>query len=1739
MKETTTFSRFAALFYLTFLSITLSAQTMTFNTCACEPGFSFNGWGWYSAGGDGRAYVDQPNVNFTATITRNDYCFNAVSFQKIPFGGGGGLWKVWDNNGNEKFFTIGGGGVETLNWTKVQWLKFKLEDVGTGGTNNAWDMDNLVYTAPAPVPASTPTVTINPPIICQGQSATLNISGNLNDASEWKIYSGSCGGTAVGSTSGNSFNVNPSTTTTYFVRGEGICAPNGSCNPGATLTVKTFSSPLSTATATPNPSCENDPVQLTASGGTDGTGAVVKWYTGPNGTGTNFATGLGPHTVNPAITTTYYVRREGDCNTTSDKSVLVTVEVCDPCAAKGGDTDGDGVCDDDDGCPNDPNKSAPGNCGCGNPEAPFTVPANGSSTVACPDQVTEPTPPAVNNDCGDPVTPTGPVITEAPDPVTCEGTITYTWAYSNGFGTTLNWNYVYTIERDDFTVPADGASTVACPSLATEPTPPTVMSDCGETITPTGPVIANNPDPIVCEGTRTYTWTYTDCEDNSHTWSHVYTITRLDFTVPTDGASTVACPDLATAPTPPTVMSDCGETLTPTGPVVVNNPNPLVCEGTRTYTWTYTDCAGHSHLWSHVYTISRLNFTVPANGATTVACPSNITQPTPPTVMSNCGETLTPTGPVVVDNPNPITCEGTRTYTWTYTDCAGHVQQWSHVVTVTRLDFTVPANGGSTVACTSAITQPTPPVVTSNCGETLTPTGPVITNNPNPLACEGTRTYTWTFTDCAGHAKQWSYVYTVERLDFTVPPNGGSTVACPAFATVPTPPSVFSDCGENITPTGPVITNNPNPLVCEGTRTYTWTYTDCAGHSHQWSYIYTIDRLDFTVPANGSATVDCPALAVAPSLPTVLSNCGEPITPTGPVIVNNPNPLACQGTRTYTYTYTDCAGHSKQWSFTYTVTRLPFTVPANGTSTVACPANATQPTPPVVLSNCGETITPTGPVVVNNPNPLTCQGTRTYTWTYTDCAGSSKTWSHTYTVVRLPFNVPANGAATVACPANATQPTPPVVLSNCGENITPTGPVVVNNPNPLTCQGTRTYSWTYTDCAGSSKTWSFTYTVVQLAFGIPPNGGSTVACPDATDVTPTPPVVMSNCGATLTPVLTNVTPKVGCEGNRNYTFTYTDCAGNSKQWVYTYIVEYQDFSLPPNATESMECPINITPPTPPVVYDNCNKQLNPSGPVISSTNNAAGCEATRKYSWTYTDCEGNSHAWSYIVTFLYQADFFAPQNEETQVGCALYIVPPVPQTIYDICGRAMSITGPTIEENLDPTGCTGSRKYTYVYSDCGGHSHPWSFTYHVTDNEPPLGTCPSGMVDVTDLSCIEDVPCPTDYDFSSKIDELIAAGNIFDICSGNDLTVELDSWSELWQCSDDDGDNIYTFGRTFYFRIMDKCGNEFPSLCGVTYSGQCLPMMTFTQGDWGEPGGEPGLSQNMTDLQVIQPLLGMGIFKIGGASRSITVSDPQCLVNLLPGLGNPNILFDCHQINCIGCNPGSSTGMKNALAANTMALMLNMRFNVNVTGLTMADIRNHPLDCIEIDGDIKSCAEGLGCKLRIFETNGTQHQFPYTIGGLLDLANLFLNGDLLLSSFEASVIASGLNSSIVNVNAYWHVGVTPTACIQSAGHSITEGNSDKAIPTGKPTSMKEISFSLAPNPAGNEVKLQVDKLADNQHITFELYNVVGQRLLQKDFGEVNYVNERIDLSSIGTGIYFVSVKAGEQQTVKKLLINKE
>ncbi|SNS93446.1 Por secretion system C-terminal sorting domain-containing protein [Ekhidna lutea] len=78
--------------------------------------------------------------------------------------------------------------------------------------------------------ADVPTIGATAISVYPTHSTTLSINeGNLNDAANWQWYSGSCGGTPVGS--GTSITVSPNVETTYYVRAEGYSCneDNASC----------------------------------------------------------------------------------------------------------------------------------------------------------------------------------------------------------------------------------------------------------------------------------------------------------------------------------------------------------------------------------------------------------------------------------------------------------------------------------------------------------------------------------------------------------------------------------------------------------------------------------------------------------------------------------------------------------------------------------------------------------------------------------------------------------------------------------------------------------------------------------------------------------------------------------------------------------------------------------------------------------------------------------------------------------------------------------------------------------------------------------------------------------------------------------------------------------------------------------------------------------------------------------------------------------------------------------------------------------------------------------------------------------------------------------------------------------------------------------------------------------------------------------------------------------------------
>ena len=95
-----------------------------------------------------------------------------------------------------------------------------------------------------------------------------------------------------------------------------------------------------------------------------------------------------------------------------------------------------------------------------------------------------------------------------------------------------------------------------------------------------------------------------------------YDVLPEDFDIPLNDTIKVLCLDDVSAPTPPIVQNACQDGyVTPVGPSVDSiGLNGGVSQ--VVYSWNYTDCVGHNHIWSCVFEIQDTvapTFTVPAD----------------------------------------------------------------------------------------------------------------------------------------------------------------------------------------------------------------------------------------------------------------------------------------------------------------------------------------------------------------------------------------------------------------------------------------------------------------------------------------------------------------------------------------------------------------------------------------------------------------------------------------------------------------------------------------------------------------------------------------------------------------------------------------------------------------------------------------------------------------------------------------------------------------------------------------------------------------------------------------------------------------------------------------------------------------------------------------------------------------------------------------------------------------------
>ncbi len=579
-----------------------------------------------------------------------------------------------------------------------------------------------------------------------------------------------------------------------------------------------------------------------------------------------------------------------------------------------------------------------------------------------------------------------------------------------------------------------------------------------------------------------------------------------------------------------------GSTVPATNAALIAGPvtyNPWLCAG--------TDVSGSVGFQG--VPCNSLAPVVTTNGASPVQCLASATAPTIPPVFDVDGTTLLPAVLVsMVDSPDPIDCQGTRTYTYSFTNCSGFSSNWSYVYTIQHVTSPVlPANGGSSLECMASVTTPTPPTgIVDVCGKSVLAVAAIIpfVDSPTTITCEGTRTYSFTYTDCAGLVSTWNYVYTIDHT--TLPKEIGgpvaiaSTVQCESAATAPaTLPAVKDVCGNVLTLAAPVkqlsFTNTFDaPVVTGSTPASGVWYTDRYAPAGFTSPVVFNggNRLKHSINASdyqgtgifyntqgrgydlGTATN---AMEVKLYIPAAWATSNKRMAGLWGVAVDATN--AVSGYPIVEFTSDGGVPRFRVWESNGTNNWVDLGLPASfaydtwvtlkirllpsgefllsaGSLTYLTHTSAVDASvrlKSVILQ--GHNYDPSNPLVGvtydiywddftwnDTYAPIACEGAVTYTYEYTDCAGLSNAWTYTYTIERLPFTNPTDAGSIVGSAALAVTPTLPTVTDNCGNTLTPTGPTMGGTMTG--CTGTITYTYVYTDCAGNTQNWVYTYTVV-------------------------------------------------------------------------------------------------------------------------------------------------------------------------------------------------------------------------------------------------------------------------------------------------------------------------------------------------------------------------------------------------------------------------------------------------------------------------------------------------------------------------------------------------------------------------------------------------------------------------------------------------------------------------------------
>jgi len=1147
------------------------------------------------------------------------------------------------------------------------------------------EINNFCVTSACDDP-DVPTVTYAPATICDGDNATLTITGNLDDATDWYVYTGSCGGTVVGTTNTSTIVVTPGApSTTYYVRGEGGCVVPGTCG-SVTVIVDPIEDASFSYGAAAYCADASDP-SPTITGVGSGTFTSV-----PAGLSINASSGVIDVSASTPNTYTVTYTTPGTCSGNSNVAVTINALPAAPTVLNSGSTT---FCAG--GSVDLTSSQASGNVwttaettqtinvtGSGSYSVTYTD-GNGCSVTSAPTIVT------VN---ANPATPT--ISADGPTSFCSGGSVNLTSSQVSGnvWSTTATTQTINITGTGAYSVTyTDGngcssTSAVTNVTLNADPAAPTISVDGPTTFCAGGSVnltssqasgnvwsTAQTTQTINVNSAGNYSVTYTDGNGCSSTSAITAVTVNANPAAPTISASgpTTFCDGGSVTLTSSQGSGNVWSTTSTSNNIIVTTGGP--------YSVTYTD----------------------GNGCSAISAVTNVTVNPAPVIA--IGTVNDPSACATFTGSIQITGSGTGVVSWTGT-ATGNSSSVALPYTIPGLpagSYNITFDDG----CTSnmlnqTLTDPTPPAV------------PVITAGGATTFCDGGSV---TLTSSYGSGNTWSTAETTSSINVTGSGTysvtytdgfGCSSSSAPIVVTV------------NANPATPTISADGPTTFCSGGSV---NLSSSQANGNVWSTTATTQIINVTAAGPYSVTYTDGNGCSSTSAVTNITVNATPAAPT----ISAGGPLTFCAGGSVDLTSSQASGNV--WSTAETTQMINVTstgaytvtyTAGNGCSAISAVTNVTVNPIPVI--SIGGVTNPTACATNTGSIQVSGTGSGVVTWTGTASGNSG--------VVMLPYTIPTLGAGPYSITVDQNGCTSNILTPTLVDPAAPSAPNVVASGPTTFCAGG---SVDLTSSYASGNDWSTAE--ISQSITVTSTGSFTVTYTDGSGCSSTSaPIAVTVNANPATPVITANGPLTFCDGG-SVDLTSSQAGGNVWSTTETTqtinVVTSGSFDV--TYTDGNGCSATSTQT---VVTVNAI----PANPIITASGPTTFCEGG---SVDLTSDQASGNVWSTTETTQMITATTAGPYSVTYTdgnGCSAtsspitVVVNPLPTVTLDplanVCdhvtaftlsgglpaGGAFSGTGvsggdfdPTVAgigthtityDYTDGNGCTGSVQQDIIVDDC-------------------------------------------------------------------------------------------------------------------------------------------------------------------------------------------------------------------------------------------------------------------------------------------------------------------------------------------------------------------------------------------------------------------------------------------------------